>query len=284
MQYVLSTYCGVTAQVFDFHQYREPGAITCNGAGPLPLQDFISQRAPTLLAQYADDATVLSERCHNYSYEERARLLHRTWDALHQYTSLQQIREWLERLSVPGLILLVLVRAAYLNCQPDYLATFGKAKSTFGEFSSGTFIVERHVAIAAVTLPYFLVRSLRNWVGFCTSHSVRINDFWNMTPEQELQFAALGTGVFPAFVLCMAMLIHLVNYCSDAYRHELTIELLLQRQVHPCKGQPESGLTLMNVDGNLAMQSYFLEEQVATHMNDDSGRTRLESAVTWAKQ
>ena len=50
-----------------------------------------------------------------------------------------------------------------------------------------------------------------------------------MTPEQELQFAALGTGVFPAFDLCMAMIIHLVNYCSDAYRHELTIELLLQR-------------------------------------------------------
>lgn len=42
--------CFTAAPVFDFHQYREPGTITCNGAGPLPLQDFISQRAPTLLA------------------------------------------------------------------------------------------------------------------------------------------------------------------------------------------------------------------------------------------
>ena len=283
--------CFRASPELDLQHYREPGAITTNGAGPLQLKMLISPAAPTLLAVHPDDAVVLSERCRNYSFVERATFLHRTWDALHQYTSLEQLRKWLERLAPPGHILLVLSRAAYLNCQPDYLATFGVAKSSFwdmanafGDFSSGTFVIQRSVALAEVTVPYFLVRSLRDWVNFCTTNSVCLSDFWNMTPSQELQFAALDVTVYPTFDLCMAMLIRLVNFCSNAYRHEIMIETLLQRQVYPCTSQPESGLSLLNVDANLAMQCYFPEETAAAQSDEGWGRARLSKAVAWAKQ
>ena len=78
--------CFRAAPALDLQQYREPGAVTAKGAGPLPLQIFISPPAPTLLAVHPDDPVVLSDRCRNYSFEERATFLHRTWDALHQYT------------------------------------------------------------------------------------------------------------------------------------------------------------------------------------------------------
>ena len=121
-----------------------------------------------------------------------------------------------------------------MNCLPDYMSTFGEAKSAFwnmvnafSDFSSGTFVIRYEVALAAVTVPYFLVRSLRDWLCFCINNAIDITDIWRITDAQE--FAALDVTVYPSLHLCMAMLIALVNFCSDAYRNVLTIEILLQR-------------------------------------------------------
>lgn len=80
-------------------------------------------------------------------------MLYRDWDALHKFTSYQQIQEWLEDLSVNSHLWLIHFHAAYLNCKLDHFSTFGQAKNafwnmanTYGFFPDGTFIV-KHGAV-----------------------------------------------------------------------------------------------------------------------------------------
>ena len=280
--------CFTAAPEFQLHRYREPGTVLATGVGPLLLQQVISPTATDPLAPQVNDNKVLSERYRNSSFGQQVTMLHKTWNALHGCTSLQDMRSWLEEMQPSSHIILVWARAAYMNCLPDYLSTFGEAKSAFwdmanafGDFSSGKFIVHCDVALAAVTVPYFLVRSLNDWLRFCNSHFVDITDIWQIADVEE--FAALDDTVYPSLHLCMAMLIALVNFCSMAYRNAFTIEVLLQRQVYPCRDQQHSGLTLTNIDANLAVQSYFPDEQRATVISDTTGIDLLNSAVTWVK-
>ena len=280
--------CFTAAPEFQLHRYREPGTVLATGAGPLPLQQVISPTAAAPLAPQVHDNKVLSERYRNSSFGQQVTMLHKTWNALHNCTSWEAMRGWLEGMQPSSHIILVWSRAAYLNCLPDYLSTFGEAKSAFwdmaqafGDFSSGKFVVDCNVSLAAVTVPYFLVRSLNDWLRFCNSHFIDITDIWQIEDVQE--FAALDDRVYPSLHLCMAMLIALVNFCSMAYRNAFTIEIMLQRQVYPCRDQQRSGLTLTNVDANLAVQSYFPDEPRAAVIGDTTGIDLLNSAVTWVK-
>ena len=165
------------------------------------------------------------------------------------------------------------------------MSTFGEAKAAFwdmanafGDFSSAKFIVHCDVSLATVTVPYFLVRSLNDWLRFCDSNFVDITDIWQIADVEE--FAAVDDTVYPSLHLCMVMLIALVNFCSTAYRNAFTIEVLLQRQ---CRDQQHSGLTLTNIDANFALQSYFPDEPRATVISDTTGIDLLHSAVSWVK-
>ena len=280
--------CFTAAPELQLHRYREPGTDSASDVGPLPLQQVVVPAAAVPLAQHADDHKLLSHRYRNSSFGQQITMLHHTWNVMHPCVALPQMRFWLEHMPSSGHIILVWARAAYLNCLPEYLSTFGEAKSAFwdmanafGDFSSGSFEVKFDVALAAVTVPYFLVRSLRAWLQFCHKKSIDIKDIWQINDEQE--FAALGVTVFPSLHLCMAMLILLVNFCSSAYRNAFTIEILLQRQVFPCRAQHHSGLTLTAIDANLAVQSYFPDELQATDINDSTGLNLLNRAVAWAK-
>ncbi len=280
--------CFTAAPELQLLRYREPGTDSASDVGPLPLQRVVVPAAAVPLAQHTDDHKVLSQSYRNSSFGQQITMLHHTWNVMHPCVSMQQMRFWLEHMPSSGHIILVWARAAYLNCLPEYLSTFGEAKSAFwdmanafGDFSSGSFEVKFDVALAAVTVPYFLVRSLRAWLQFCREKCIDIKDIWQIRDEQE--FAALDVTVFPSLHLCIAMLILLVNFCSSAYRNVFTIEILLQRQVFPCRAQHHSGLTLTAIDANLAVQSYFPDELQAPDINDTTGLDLLNRAVAWAK-
>ena len=136
--------------------------------------------------------------------------------------------------------------------------------NAFGDFSSGKFIVHCEVSLSTVTIPYFLVRGLNDWLRFSDSNFVDITDIWQIVDVDE--FAALDDTVYPSLHLCMAMLIALVNFCSTAYRNAFTIEVLLT-----------------NIDANFAVQSYFPDEPRAAVISDTTGIDLLSSVVTWVK-
>ena len=69
-----------------------------------------------------------------------------------------------------------------------------------------------------------------------------------------LSFAALDDTVHPRYNVMIAALIDMVNYCSDAYRHEWSIEFLLHR--HICSSQ-STRLNLTAVDANTLPSTYF---------------------------
>lgn len=72
--------------------------------------------------------------------------------------------------------------------------------------------------------------------------------------DDVLSFAALDATVHPRYDVLIAALINMVNYCSDAYRHDFSIEFMLQRQMII----PESTrLNLNVVDANTLLSAYF---------------------------
>ena len=226
--------CFTEVPEFQLQRYREPGTGLASGVGPLPLQRVVAPNASVPIDQHADDDKVLSQSYRDTSFGQQVTMLHHTWNVMHACVSLQQMRGWLENMPSTSHIILVWARVAYLNCIPDYMSTFGEAKSAFwdmanafGDFSSGTFEVQFDVALAAVTVPYFLVRSLSGWLHFCHQKCIDIKDIWQIMDEQE--FAALDNTVFPSLHLCMAMLILLVNLVTShiAASHFAAVTLLL---------------------------------------------------------
>jgi hypothetical protein len=72
--------------------------------------------------------------------------------------------------------------------------------------------------------------------------------------DDVLSFAALDATVHPRYNLFIAAQIDLVNYCSDIYRTDLSIEFMLQRHI----SSPESTrLNLTAVDANILISTYF---------------------------
>ena len=69
-----------------------------------------------------------------------------------------------------------------------------------------------------------------------------------------LSFAALESTVHPQYNVLIAALIDMVNYCSDAYRHDLGIEFLLHRHIY---SSPTTRLNLSAVDANTLLSAYF---------------------------
>ena len=128
--------CFTAAPELQLHRYREPGTDSASGVGPLPLQQVVVPAAAVPLAQHADDHKLLSHSYRNSSFGQQITMLHHTWNVMHPCVALPQMRFWLERMPSSGHIILVWARAAYLNCLPEYLSTFGEAKSAFWDMAN----------------------------------------------------------------------------------------------------------------------------------------------------
>jgi hypothetical protein len=85
-------------------------------------------------------------------------------------------------------------------------------------------------------------------------HQLTVANVWDVSLDDVLSFAALKDTVHPRYNVIIAALIDLVNYCSDAYRHTLSIEFLLHR--HNFFSQ-STRLSLTAVDANTLLSAYF---------------------------
>ena len=102
-----------------------------------------------------------------------------------------------------------------------------------------------------------------------------------MSENQALRLATLGDAVYPSYTLCIAALVQMVNFCSTSYRHDESIEKLLQRQVFRFRNAPESGLELATADARVAIRSYFGDVYMLTAA--DAGLSLLQRAIDWVK-
>ena len=174
---------------------------------------------------------------------------------------MHDIKRWLESLSKEDHLLLIHLYAAYWVTAPVVTLTFGQAKSQFwdavnhaGAFVNGLFVITHDVPLVSVTVESFLVRTVRQWVQFLSRHNLTVANFWDVSLEDVLSFAALESTVHPRYNVLIAALIDMVNYCSDAYRHDLGIEFLLHRHIY---SSPSTRLNMTAVDANTLLSAYF---------------------------
>ena len=167
----------------------------------------------------------------------------------------------MESLSKDDHLLLSHLHAAYWVTVPVTTLSFGHTKANFwnainhaGTFVNGLFVITPDVPLVSITVESLLVRTVGQWVQFLSRHHLSVTDFWDVSPDNVLSFAALDASVHPRYDILLAALIDMVNYCSDAYRTDWSIESLLQRQVTI----PESTrLNLTAVHANTLLSAYF---------------------------
>jgi hypothetical protein len=188
------------------------------------------------------------------TFEQRTRLLYLNWRVLHAADTLHAIKTCLESLSNGDHLLLVHLHAAYWVTVPVLTLSFGHTKANFWNAINGFFVIIPEVPLVSVTVESLLVRTVGQWVEFLSRHHLSVVDIWDVSPDKVLSFAALDATVHPRYDILLAALIDMVNYCSDAYRNDWSIESLLQRQMTT----PESTrLNLNAVDANTLLSAYF---------------------------
>ena len=112
------------------------------------------------------------------------------------------------------------------------------------------FVITHDVPLVSVTVESLLVRTVSQWVQFFLT----VANFWDVSLGHVLSFSALDSTVHPQYNVLIAALVDMVNYCSDAYRHDLGIEFLLHRHIYP---SPTTRLNLTAVDANTLLSAYF---------------------------
>jgi hypothetical protein len=90
----------------------------------------------------------------------------------------------------------------------------------------------------------FLSSAMSEWNIFLTSHVVQISDCWKITSDKQATLKSLHASVDLHFYLCVASILELVYFCSNANRQKTCIEKLLRCQVYPEHGPVDSGLIL----------------------------------------
>ena len=108
-------------------------------------------------------------------------------NVLHDFQSFPLLQQWLEALTKKDHQLLVYLHAAYLNCVPEPALSFGNTKSAFwnmisayGSFRYGMLVVNRRIPLSAVTVVFFVVRTIHDWFDFLDSHNFDTADCWNV--------------------------------------------------------------------------------------------------------
>jgi hypothetical protein len=174
---------------------------------------------------------------------------------------LLDIKKWLESLSKEDHLLLIHLYAAFWVTTPVFTLSFGRTKAKFwdavnhaGAFVNGHFVITHDVPLVSVTVESLLVRTLSQWIQFLSRHQLTVANIWNVSLDDVLSFAALDDTVHPSYNAIIAALIDMVNYCSDAYRHEWSIEFLLHRHI---SSYHSPRLNLTAVDANTLLSTYF---------------------------
>ena len=280
--------CFKTIPTSNVMHYRAPGSCDQGQHGPIALREVHLPPADQDLTVGVHDGTELNIDLRDLSFERRTKLLHQNWKMVQSLQSMDQIRQWLEGMEPLGHIYLVHVHAAFLNSKPDVNKTFGETKRLFwnlvnsrGIFQNDRLIIEHSVALAEVTVEYLIARPVSEWAVFMAQNCIVPADFWDMNDNQALRLATLGDAVYPSYTLGIASLIQMVNFCSTSYRHDESIEKLLQRQVFRFRNAPESGLELAKVDAHIAIRSYFGDVYMLTAA--DAGLALLQRAIYWVK-
>ncbi len=149
--------------------------------------------------------------------------------------------------------------------------------NAYGSFRYGMFVVNHRVSLAAVTVDFFMVRTISDWFEF-----LDVTDIWVISADQVVVLRQMHSEVHPHLNVCLALLFELVYYCSNAYRNDVSIETLLHRQVYPNRETQQSGLSLTNEDANV-LCGFLSSKYKVDHLADDSGFLLLERAVRYVK-
>ena len=123
-----------------------------------------------------------------------------------------------------------------------------------GAFVNGLFVIAHDVPLVSVTVESLLVRTVSQWIQFLSRHQLTVANIWDVSLEDILSFAALDDTVHPQYNVLISALIDMVNYYSDAYRHELSIEFVLHRHI---SSSQSTRLNLTTVDANTLLSVYF---------------------------
>jgi hypothetical protein len=126
-------------------------------------------------------------------------------------------------------------------------------------FTDGQFnVYHRIIALSSVTINYFLLWTIQQWVLFLASHFVNVDD-------------------------CLTVLTTMVNFCSDAYRTTMVSEHLIHRQGSRARDTVESGLILAIAYAHVFHENYFPHAYDYGAINSTSGLLLLERAVLYVK-
>jgi len=213
------------------------------------------------LLPHVDDGLFLPQDLLDSTFEQRAKLLYLNWNVLHGVDALPDIKLWLESLSNDDHLLLIHLYAAYWVTAPVVTLSFGRTKAMFwdavnqaGTFVNGKFVITHDVPLVSVTVESLLVRTVCQWIQFLSRHHLTVTDVWDVSPDNVLSFAALDSSVHPQYTVIVAVLVDLANFCSEVYRHDRTIELVLHRHI---VSSPSTRLNLTAVDANVLLTAYF---------------------------
>jgi hypothetical protein len=202
--------------------YRAPGTKSDSGVlyGPVLVPSPTSPPAIFPLVAHADDAVVLDQFYQMLHDSDIFILLYKNWNALHSIISLVQLQEWLESRQVHDHLLLVHLFAAYWNCIPPLALSFGEIKTLIWNcaqvdvfFTDDLFnVTHPTMVLSTVTINFFLVRPIQQWVSFLAQHCISIVDCLPITEHMGPIFESLEAHVHPAFDFCIGTLSAMVHF------------------------------------------------------------------------
>ena len=266
--------------------YRAPGTKSDYGElyGPVLVPSPTSPPAIFPLVAHAEDAVVLDQFYQLLPDSDIFILLYKNWNALHSIISLVQLHEWLESRQVHDHLLLVHLFAAYWNCTPPLALSFGEIKTLIWNcaqvdviFTDDLFnVTHSTMALSTVTINFFLVRPIQQWVSFLAQHCISIVDCLPITEHMGPIFESLEAHVHPAFSA-------MVHFCSQAYRTTNVSEHLLHRQVSRARDVIHSGLVIALADAFVFQQSYFPQAYDYDSVGATASYMLLERAIFFKK-
>ncbi len=95
--------------------------------------------------------------------------------------------------------------------------------NAYGSFRHEAFVLNKCVPLVAVTVDFFMVRTISDWFEFLDSHNVDVTDIWVISADQVVVLRQMHSEVHPHLNVCLALLFELVYYCSNAYRNDVSI-------------------------------------------------------------
>ena len=157
----------------DLTSYRSVRTHRDGVFGPLPTQISVPVADIAPLATHVDDDSMLPSHEQQLDFNKRAQLLYANWNVMHSFTTLPNIKAWLEQLGKDKHLLLVHLHAAYFNINANGSISFGQAKarfwhllSCFATFDDGMLLAREWPRLSIVRIEMFLVYPVGHWSHF----------------------------------------------------------------------------------------------------------------------